>query len=243
MLASWFDINHTLVTIPVGSGYAMSWIEALGTLFGLLCIYLASREKPLNFLFGLINVSLFAVIFFQIQLYGLLLLQLFFFCANVYGWYAWTHPAGQQGQPLRIRWLSRQKLLLTLTVMLVAIVLLGCYIDPVFLALARTCVALLNLLGANLPQPSLQPDPYPFWDAAVTVLSVTAQILMTRKYVENWLLWVLVNLISIGIYATQGVYAMAIEYAILLFIAANGAREWTISAHRHGSRPGFANRP
>lgn len=84
-----FSINNTLVTIPLGGGYAMSWIEAIGTLFGLTCIWFASQEKTINYLFGLINVSLFAIIFFQIQLYGLLMLQLFFFCANVYGWYAW----------------------------------------------------------------------------------------------------------------------------------------------------------
>lgn len=55
----------------------MSWIEAVGTLFGLLCIWFASQEKTINYLFGLINVTLFAVIFYQIQLYGILLLQLF----------------------------------------------------------------------------------------------------------------------------------------------------------------------
>ena len=69
------DINNTLVNIPIGGGgYAMSWIEAFGTVFGLLCIWFASQEKTINYLFGLLNVTLFAVIFFQIQLYGLLLL-------------------------------------------------------------------------------------------------------------------------------------------------------------------------
>ena len=107
---SWFDIGNTLVTIPLGEGgYAMSWIEAVGTLFGLLCIWLASQEKTINYLFGLVNVTLFAIIFFQIQLYGMLLLQLFFFCANVYGWYAWTRPANDQGDHLVIRWLPRNK--------------------------------------------------------------------------------------------------------------------------------------
>ncbi len=66
----------------------------------------------------------------------------------------------------------------------------------------------------------------------MTVLSVVAQILMTRKYVENWILWVVINIISIGIYAAQGVYAMSLEYLILLFIAANGTRLWVIAAKR-----------
>ncbi|MCL1075363.1 nicotinamide riboside transporter PnuC [Shewanella dokdonensis] len=239
-IASWFNISNTLVNIPIGAGYAMSWIEAVGTVFGLLCIWFASQEKTINYLFGLINVSLFAMIFFQIQLYGLLLLQLFFFCANVYGWYAWTHPAGQQGQLLQVRWLPRRKLLLTSVLVCIAVIALTMYIDPVFFRLAHWSVAGLQWLGITVPLPELQPDPFPFWDAMVTVLSVVAQVLMTRKYVENWILWVLINLVSIGIYTAQGVYAMAIEYTILLFIAANGTREWIASARSNGSAHGFA---
>ena len=230
---SWFDIGNTLVTIPLGEGgYAMSWIEAVGTLFGLLCIWLASQEKTINYLFGLVNVTLFAIIFFQIQLYGMLLLQLFFFCANVYGWYAWTRPAHDQGERLVIRWLPRNKLIATSVVSALAIVLLTFFIDPVFAALANAAVSVLNDFGAGLALPDPKPDAFPFWDAAMTVLSVVAQILMTRKYVENWILWVVINIISVGVYAAQGVYAMSVEYLILLFIAANGTRLWIISARR-----------
>lgn len=64
--------------IPIGAGgYDLSWIEAVGTVAGLLCIWLASLEKIANYAFGLINVTLFAIIFFQIQLYASLLLQIF----------------------------------------------------------------------------------------------------------------------------------------------------------------------
>lgn len=61
-----FSINNVMVNIPLGEGgYALSWIEAIGTVFGLLCIWCASREKIINYLFGLINVTLFAAIFFR----------------------------------------------------------------------------------------------------------------------------------------------------------------------------------
>ena len=84
-----FSTQNIPVHIPIGAGgYDLSWIEAVGTLAGLLCIWLASLEKISNYAFGLINVTLFAIIFFQIQLYASLLLQLFFFAANIYGWYA-----------------------------------------------------------------------------------------------------------------------------------------------------------
>jgi nicotinamide mononucleotide transporter len=67
------------------------------------------------------------------------------------------------------------------------------------------------------------------------VLSIVAMILMTRKYVENWLLWVVINIISVMIFARQGVYAMSLEYAILTLIALNGSRLWIKSAREHGS--------
>lgn len=239
-IAAWFDINNTLVNIPIGSGYAMSWIEAVGTVFGLLCIWFASQEKTINYLFGLVNVTLFAIIFYQIQLYGILLLQLFFFCANLYGWYAWTRPDQQTGDTLKVRWLSKQKLAFTAAVSVLGIGLMTVYIDPVFALFAQVSVDTLNLFGAGLAQPVLEPDAFPFWDSVMTVLSVVAQILMTRKYVENWILWVLINVVSVGIYAAQGVYALSIEYIILLFIAANGTHQWMRTAKDNGSRPAEA---
>ena len=132
----------------------------------------------------------------------------------------------------KIRWLPRHKLIATTAVSALAIALLTIFIDPVFAALANAAVAVLNAFGAGLTLPDPKPDAFPFWDAAMTVLSVVAQILMTRKFVENWILWVVINIISVGVYAAQGVYAMSLEYLILLFIAANGTRLWVISARR-----------
>lgn len=231
-----FSTANTLVQIPVwGSVYDLSYIEAVGTIAGLLCILLASFEKTINYLFGLINVTLFAVIFFQIQLYANLLLQVFFFGANIYGWYAWSRVSNSQEAELKIRWLSLPKALTTLVISVLAIIFLTFNIDVVFGRLATWAVELLNLFGANLTLPTIDPDAFPFWDSTMTVLSVVAMILMTRKYVENWLLWVVINVISIVIFFIQGVYAMSLEYLILLGIALNGSRLWIKSAKENGS--------
>ncbi|MCG7050869.1 nicotinamide riboside transporter PnuC, partial [Pseudomonas aeruginosa] len=87
-------------------------------------------------------------------------------------------------------------------------------------------VDILNVFGANLATPVIEPDAYPFWDSTMTVLSIVAMILMTRKLVENWLIWSVINVISIVIFYKQGVYAMSVEYIILLAIAINGSRLW-----------------
>lgn len=228
-----FSTSNILVHIPLGSGgYDLSWIEAIGTLAGLLCIWLASLEKIVNYAFGLLNVTLFAAIFFQIQLYASLLLQLFFFVANIYGWYAWSRQTSDNQQALKIRWMPLPKALICGALCVLAIALMTVYIDPVFAFLTRTSVALMQGLGLNVVMPELQPDAFPFWDSCMMVLSIAAMILMTRKYVENWLLWVVINIISVMIFARQGVYAMALEYAILTVIALNGSWLWIKSARQ-----------
>ncbi|MGK2889484.1 MAG: nicotinamide riboside transporter PnuC [Candidatus Malihini olakiniferum] len=227
-----FSTSNILIHIPLGvGGYKLSWIEAIGALCGLLCIWLASLEKNINYLFGLINVSLFAVIFFQIQLYASLLLQIFFFMANVYGWYAWTRGTDQQDIVLKIRWLPLPRLLAWSVLGALAIGLMTVYIDAVF----------ATLTGIAVTTPTLQPDAFPFWDSSMMVLSMIAMVLMTRKYVENWILWVVVNIISVVIFTYQSVYVMAMEYLILTGIALNGTRLW-IKEARQRKTPSYAQR-
>lgn len=233
-----FSINNVMVTIPLGQGgYALSWIEAIGTVFGLLCIWCASREQIINYLFGLINVTLFAAIFFQIQLYASLLLQIFFFAANIYGWYAWSRQTENNEAALKVRWLSRQQTMAVGGVCVVAILLMTLFIDPVFAMLTRIMLALLQVVGVHVAMPELQPDAFPFWDSTMLVLSIAAMLLMTRKYVENWLLWVVIDVISVVIYAIQGVYAMSLEYVLLTAIAVMGSYSWIVSAKRNGFTP------
>ena len=232
-----FSTQNILVHIPIGAGgYDLSWIEAVGTVAGLLCIWLASLEKISNYAFGLINVTLFAIIFFQIQLYASLLLQLFFFAANIYGWYAWSRQNTANEAVLQIRWLPLPKAIAWLVACVAAIGLMTAFINPVFALLTRIAVSIMQALGLNVAMPELQPDAFPFWDSCMMVLSIAAMILMTRKYVENWLLWVIINVISVVIFALQGVWAMSLEYMLLTFIALNGSRMWIKSARERGSR-------
>ncbi len=218
-----FSTQNILVHIPIGAGgYDLSWIEAVGTLAGLLCIWLASLEKISNYAFGLINASL--------------LLQLFFFAANIYGWYAWSRQNSQQEAELQIRWLPLPKAITWFAACVVAIGFMTVFIDPVFAFLTRVAVSVMSGLGLNVTMAELQPDAFPFWDSCMMVLSIAAMILMTRKYVENWLLWVVINVISVVIFARQGVYAMSLEYMLLTVIALNGSRMWINSARERGSR-------
>lgn len=162
---------------------------------------------------------------------------MFFFAANIYGWYAWSRQNEAQEAALKVRWLSRQQTLVLSGVCIVAILLMTRFIDPVFAMLTHIMLGMLQTVGVQVAMPELQPDAFPFWDSTMLVLSIAAMVLMTRKYVENWLLWVLIDVISVVIYAVQGVYAMSLEYILLTAIAIMGSYSWVLSAKRNGYTP------
>lgn len=231
-----FNTSNTMVHIALGSnGDNLSYIEAVATVAGFLCIWLASQEKIINYLFGLINVTLFAVIFFQIQLYASLLLQIFFFAANTYGWYAWSRVDAYHEASLKIRWMSFSKVVVTLFIAIILTLLLSFNIDKVFIFLAHVTWDIAHLLGFYLEPVQIEPDAFPFCDSTMMVLSIIAMILMTRKYAESWLLWIIINVISVVIFYLQGVLAMSFEYLMLLGISINGFRLWARSAKENGS--------
>lgn len=231
-----FNTSNTMVHIALGSnGYNLSYIEAVATIAGFLCIWLASQEKITNYLFGLINVTLFAVIFFQIQLYASLLLQIFFFVANAYGWYAWSRVDAYHAIRLKIRWMSFSKVVLTLFIAFISTLLLSFNIDKVFIFITHITWDIAHLLGFHIEPVQIEPDAFPFWDSVMMVLSIIAMVLMTRKYAENWLLWIIINIISVVIFYLQGVLAMSFEYLMLLGISINGFRLWRRSAKENGS--------
>ena len=91
-------------------------------------------------------------------------------------------------------------------------------------------VHVLNGLGAGVTLPAYIPDGRPFLDSMATVLSVIAMFLMTRKFVENWLIWVFIDIISVCLYSAQGIYVVALEYVILTVIAISGSWNWIQTA-------------
>lgn len=232
-----FSVQNILVHIPIGAGgYDLSWIEAVGTIAGLLCIGLASLEKISNYFFGLINVTLFWHYFLsdsavcQPAITGVFLCREYLRLVCVVA----TNQSERGGVENSL--VTIAKALSWLAVCVVSIGLMTVFINPVFAFLTRVAVMIMQALGLQVVMPELQPDAFPFWDSCMMVLSIVAMILMTRKYVENWLLWVIINVISVVIFALQGVYAMSLEYIILTFIALNGSRMWINSARERGSR-------
>lgn len=199
-------------------------IEIFCIISGLLCIWLASKEKSINYFFGIINVSLCSYLFFQNQLYGSLMLQIFFLITNIYGWYNWNNNSNNS----KIRYLSSYKtIIIFLIISIFFIITFYIYINTIFDFLTKITIIIMKYFGLKIVYTNIKPNSLPFWDSCILVLSIIAMILMTHKYIENWLIWIIINLISVKIFLFQKMYIMAIEYLLLTCLSLYGYFLWS----------------
>jgi nicotinamide mononucleotide transporter len=179
----------------------MTAIEAIAFVLGVANVLLLVRRSIWNYPFGIVMVLLYAVIFHDAKLYSDALLQLFFLVVQIYGWLHWRRASLELGE-IRVERLSgRARALIA----------------------AASAAAIIGWGGLMYSQTDAS---FPFWDAAVAILSVAAQILLARRYVENWLLWILVDLLSIGLYAAKGLWLTMALYIIFLGLASWGLVQW-----------------
>ncbi len=179
----------------------MSYLEALAALFGLANILLIVRRSVWNFPAALIMVSLTGVVLWEAKLYSDAGLQAFFFIVNILGWVLWARNRGAAGEIMVDRLGAAGQ------IVWIALAMAATYGWGLFMA--------LNTDATN-----------PWWDASVAMLSIAAQILMTRRYINNWHWWIVVNILSIGLYWHKQLYVFTGLYVIFLGMAVWGLIEW-----------------
>jgi nicotinamide mononucleotide transporter len=179
----------------------MSPLEFTAALFGVVNIILIIRRSVWNYPFALVMVGLYGVIFWDLKLKSDAGLQVFFFVVNLYGWWNWKQNAADVGTVKVLR-LTRFHHALWIAGSVVA------------------------TLGWGAMMARLTDASYPYWDAAVAMLSVAGQILMTRRYIENWHWWIVVNIISMPLYYIKGIYYTVGLYGLFLILAVIGLAEW-----------------
>jgi len=183
------------------SPLSMSLIELVAVLLGLANIVLIIRRSVWNFPVAIVMVSLYFFIFRDAQLYSDAALQFFFALVNLYGWWSWHRNRADIGEVVVRR------------------------LPPFGYALwIAGSVAAIWAWGAFMG--SYTQTSYPYWDASVAMLSVAGQILMARRFVENWHWWIVVNLISIPLYVLKGLYLTAGLYGVFLVLAIAGLVAW-----------------
>jgi len=186
----------------------MSFIEIFGTLTGLITVWLAARNNIITWPFGLVNVSTFFIIFWQVNLYADMFLQVYFFSMSVYGWIFWYR---QKNIIKKISIISNHQRLYTILLMIVATILLGYLISNIHIWLPHV----FNKSAA-----------YPYFDAYTTILSVIATIWMARRIIESWVLWILVDVVAIVLYYLKGIKLVSFEYIVFLIMSVYGLIEW-----------------
>jgi len=206
-----FDIDSIMIEIW---GYAMSYLEFFATIAGMVAVWLAARANIWSWPLGVINVVLAFFLFYQVQLYPDMFLQVFFFITNLLGWWQWAHPkAGEEDykKELMVSFMPIKQLI-------------------VFSAIGVACTMIMGSLASNLHTllPSLfsQPSAFPYFDSFVTVMSIVATFLMIKKKVECWMVWIVVDVVATGLYFAKDIKLYALLYLVFCFIAAFGLWKW-----------------
>ena len=178
----------------------MSWGDIAGFATGITCVWLAARANIWNFHFGVANGGILGLVFFQQRLFADASLQVVFIVLNVRGLLAWR--AGQQSaEPAPVFRATRREHLTLIAVMAGLVPLLWW---------------LLGLLKGSAP----------LVDSLVTSLSVAAQWLLNRRVLENWIWWIVVDLISIPLYVSRGLPLIAALYVVFLALCVQGFVRW-----------------
>ncbi len=196
----------------------MSLLEIAANAVNTLAIWLAARNHVYNWPAGIAGCALFSVVFLSNQLYADATLQIFFIVTNAVGWWQWRHPASPRQSGDRPITRARPQ---TIGWMLVAG--LGVCAGYGWL--------LHRFTNAFMP----------YVDAAVLALSVIAQFLLMQRKIETWPFWLGVNTLSVGLFASRGLYLTALLYTAYWINAWYGWRRW----HRQqtGMRPAAAGVP
>lgn len=182
-------------------GYSLSWLEAVAFVFTLATVILNVRANVLAWPLGIVGTALYAVLFWGTKLYGDFSLQFVFIGSSIYGWTQWAR-GGEGATSLPVTGLSRQALAVH----------------------ALVALSLWPLLGAFFDR--FTDTDVPYYDAFPTALSLVGQWLLAKKVLENWLFWIVADVVYIALYASKALYLTSLLYAIFLVLCVLGLREW-----------------
>jgi nicotinamide mononucleotide transporter len=179
----------------------VEWLEPVAVATGVISVYLSVRQKIASWPTALVNVALYFVVFREAKLYADMGLQVIYFVLSLYGWYEWLY-GGENRTELKV---SRADSKMALR--LAAIAVVG--------------VAVLGTLFARYTDAAL-----PYVDSATATTSLVAQWMMTRKVLENWAVWIAVDVVYVGMFIFKHLYLTSGLYAGFLVLAVMGHVQW-----------------
>jgi len=178
-----------------------SWLEIISFVLAVVMVYFNIRQSPWGWLFGITSSALYAIVFYGARLYGDMGLQFFFIAVSLWGWYQWLF-GGAQHHGVSISCLDRKGWAITLAGWTLAYLILSWFLR------------------------SYTDTDVPHLDAFLTAGSVVGQFLLSRKKIENWHVWILIDLIYIGLYVHKHLMLTAVLFAIFVVMAIIGLFAW-----------------
>lgn len=180
----------------------VTWLEIIAFWLSIAMVVFNIRVNPLGWPLAIISSLLYARLFYEYKMYGETGLQFVFVALAAWGWWQWLRGTQEDGSSLQVRTLTRamQGRLLLIT------------------------AVLWPVLGGLLDR--YTDSDVPWWDALPTAGSLVGQWLLGRKYVENWPVWVLVNIVSVALFAYKALWLTVILYVIFAVMAWVGWRAW-----------------
>ncbi|MEP7000199.1 MAG: nicotinamide riboside transporter PnuC [bacterium] len=176
-------------------------IEIFAAVLGALSVYLSVRQNIWSWPTAIVNVVVYAVVFFQAKLYADMGLQVIYAVLSVYGWYEWLYGGA-----------NRTELHVTRT---------GPRLGAILTVIAIAGSATLGVVLRGATDAAL-----PFMDSFLSSTSLVAQWMMTRKKLENWLVWIGVDVLYVGMFIFKHLYVTAGLYAVFLILAVRGFIDW-----------------
>jgi nicotinamide mononucleotide transporter len=185
----------------------LSWIEThyvevLGVIFSILYLYFSIRQNILLWPMGIASAVLYMVVFYQSKFYADMGLNGYYVVISVYGWVLWKRGKEKQESGLPVSRLGRKNAAVLLLITATAFV------------------------GIGMVLKEYTDSPIPYWDAFTTAVSFTATWMLARKILENWILWIIVDLVSMGLYLYRGLYPTLLLFGIYTTMAVIGYYKW-----------------
>ena len=179
------------------------WIQIFGVVTGIIYVILEVKQNRLLWPLGIITSAAFVYIFLTGKFYADMGLQVYYVLISIYGWYYWSKGGSKvdKGELPVVR-INRQQLFL------------------LFLTFAFSWVGIYFILDR------FTDSTVPLGDSFTTALAIVATWMLTRKIIEQWFLWIIANLVSIGLYIYKGLYPTVILYVVYAGMAVYGYLEW-----------------
>lgn len=188
----------------------MNWLELTAVVFSFICIVLAVYKHPLNWPIGIIGVTAYFFLFFKEKLYADMCLQIVYIVQGFYGWCLWKNKSTNTSNFEVLSLTQRELFYYSLLLLLLCI---------------SWYFILINFTDASLP----------LYDAAATSISLVANILMAKRKIENWLLWIFVDCIYIGLFYYKELFLSSFIYFIFLLLSIKGWMDWQKSLTKKDS--------